>query len=322
MPSAAATEKAFLVTPDNFTRAETDMYLGRFVKEGGLGKIFHNREVASVDNQTVIRLNRDTIYSFGVFDLDASPVTITMPDTRGRFMSLLPIDQDHYARDAIYGTGSYTFTKEQVGTRYLVLAIRTMVDPGKPGDLDQVHALQDAIQVSQKNVGTFEVPPWDQVSQKKVREALLALAATMNGFTNAFGPKDRVDPVRHLVATAAGWGGNPDKDATYLNFAPEKNDGRTAYKVTVEDVPVDGFWSMTVYNAEGYLEPNAAGVYSVNNLSAKKNPDGSITIGFGDPKATNNIPIMPGWNTTVRLYRPRPEILSGQWKFPAPEMSG
>ena len=54
------------VTVDNFVRAESDLYMGRhFVKDNGgeLGKFNHRREAASVDHQTVIRLNRDTLYS-------------------------------------------------------------------------------------------------------------------------------------------------------------------------------------------------------------------------------------------------------------------
>ena len=65
------------VTVDNFNRAESDLYFSRFVKDGGFGKFHHEREVASIDHQTVVRLNRDTLYSFGVFDLDAGPVTVT-----------------------------------------------------------------------------------------------------------------------------------------------------------------------------------------------------------------------------------------------------
>jgi len=85
----------------------------------------------------------------------------------------------------------------------------------------------------------------------------------------------------------------------------------------VKNVPVDGFWSVSVYNGKGYFEKNTANAYSSNNVTAKKDDDGSITIHFGgDPKQTNYIAISKGWNYTVRLYRPRKEILDGSWKFP------
>jgi hypothetical protein len=99
---------------------------------------------------------------------------------------------------------------------------------------------------------------------------------------------------------------------------PEKNDGVTPYVLTVRNVPVDGFWSVTVYNAKGFMERNDRNAYSVNNVTAKRNPDGSISIHFGgDPTSTNYLPIMRGWNYTVRMYRPRKEIVDGSWKFPA-----
>ena len=79
------------------------------------------------------------------------------------------------------------------------------------------------------------------------------MATTIPDFKNAFGTKEQVDPIRHLIGTAAGWGGNPDKDATYLNVTPAKNDGTTVYKLDVKDVPVNGFWSVSLYNAEGLL---------------------------------------------------------------------
>ena len=52
------------VTADNFVRAESDTYFAGLVKDGGLGKFYHRREPASLANQTVIRLNRDTLYSW------------------------------------------------------------------------------------------------------------------------------------------------------------------------------------------------------------------------------------------------------------------
>jgi hypothetical protein len=118
-PTLAQTggSKPVLVTPDNYSRAETDRQFGVVVEAAGVGKIHHVREPLPIDKQTVVRGNRDTLYSSAVFDLDAGPVTITLPDAGKRFMSMQIIDQDHYVPAVVYGAGSYTYTREQIGTR-------------------------------------------------------------------------------------------------------------------------------------------------------------------------------------------------------------
>jgi hypothetical protein len=307
------------VTPDNFCRAETDRYFSDFVKEGGLGRFFHNREPTPLDRQKVVRMNRDTLYSSAVFDLDAAPVTITLPDPGTRFMSLQIWDEDEYCPLVAYGQGSHELTREKVGTRFAAAAVRILVDPSNPDDVKRVHALQDAITVKQTSPGTFEVPNWDPVSQKKVRDALEILGKTLPDTHRTFGPKTDVDPVRHLIGAAIGWGGNPAKDAFYLNLTPQKNDGKTRHRVHVPaDVPVDGFWSISVYNKNGFFEPNPQHRYAINSITAQKNADGSVDIQFGgcNGAQTNCIPIMPGWNAAVRLYRPHPDVLDGTWRFP------
>ncbi len=263
-------------------------------------------------------MNRDTLYSLAVFDLDAGPVTITLPDAGKRFMSMQVIDEDEYTPMVVYGKGVYTLTKEKVGTRYVSPGIRTLVDPNNPADLEEVHRLQDAIQVSQKSAGTFDIPKWDKGSQDKVRDALLTLGSTLSGSQGAFGTKEQTDPVHHLLGAAIGWGGNPDKDAKYDLGQVKDNDGTGIYRLNVKNVPVDGFWSISVYNAKGYFEKNPYNAYSLNNITAQKDPDGSITVQLGgcDGKIPNCIPIMKGWNYAVRMYRPRAEILNGTWKFP------
>lgn len=316
---AQSSGEAVPVTIDNFARAESDLYMGGTIKDGGFGKFHHNREPTPIDHQVVIRQNRDTLYSGAVFDLDAGPVTITLPDAGKRFMSMQVISEDHYTPEVVYGTGSYTLDKQKVGTRYVMTAIRTLVDPTNADDVKQVHALQDAMKLEQPGgPGKFEVPSWDQASQKKVRDALVVLGSTLPDFKGSFGSKDEVDPIRHLISSAAAWGGNPDKDATYLNVTPAKNDGKTVHKLAVKDVPVDAFWSISLYNAEGYFQKNDYDAYSLNNITAVKGADGSVAVQFGgcDGKIPNCLPIMTGWNYTVRLYRPRAEILDGSWKFP------
>lgn len=310
-----------LVTPDNFIRAESDVYMSvQVAKENAFGRFKHTREAAPVDNQLIVRLNRDTIYSAGVFDLDAGPVTFTLPDAGDRFVSALVISQDHFNPAVYYGAGTYTMTRENVGTRYVMVGIRILADPYDPEDMKQAHAVQDGITVSQPGgPGTFEIPAWDPISQKRVREALIAVSDTLPDMRYAAGTDiSVVDPVRRAAAAASGWGLNPDKDAIYLNVFPEHNDGKTPYELVVGDVPVDAFWSITVYTKDGFFQPNELSAYSINSITGKRNADGTITVRFGDCGANNAncLPVTPGWNYLVRLYRPRAEILEGRWSFP------
>src|SRR6476646_9011313 len=307
-PFPPPTSDSVPVTADTFIRAETDRAFSAVVKDNGFGKFNHARTPTPLDKQLVPRQNRDTLYSTAVFDLDAGPVTITLPDAGKRFMTLMTIDEDHYVVEVVYDSKPHPYTSPQVGTRYLLVAGRTLVDPADPKDVQEVHKLQDAIKVDQPGgPGRFEIPRWDPVSQKKVREALLVLNEPLPDLRRAGGRRGEVDPVRHLIATASAWGLNPDKDAIYLNVTPKQNDGKTVYKLNVKDVPVDGFWSVSLYNAQGYFEPNAHDAYTLNNLTANKGEDGSVTIQFGgwNDKTPNCLPITPGWNYIVRLYRPR-----------------
>lgn len=310
------------VTVENFVRAESDTYFAATVHGyGAMGKFSHNREPTPIDNQTVIRMNRDTLYSAAVFDLDAGAVTITLPDSGDRFLSMQIINEDHYTPMVVYGGGEHTLTRDAIGTRYVLAAVRTLADPSDKADIQQAIELQDRIQVKQDGPGTFDVPNWDKASHKKVRDALIVLGSTLPDSRGAFGPKGEVDPLRHLIVSALAWGGNPDKDALYLNITPKENDGKTVYTLTVKDVPVDGFWSISVYNADGYFEKNDFDAYTLNDVTAEKNADGSVTIQFGGKpgSAPNWLPTTPGWNYLVRLYQPRQEVLDGKWHFPDAE---
>jgi hypothetical protein len=311
-----------LVTVENYNRAQSDVYFAGAVKNGGSGNFQHGRELSSPNQRSIIRPNRDTLYSFAVFDLDAGPATVTLPDAGKRFMGMQILNQDQYTPAVYYGAGSYTLTKEMIGTRYAIAVVRFLVDFSDKQDVQQVHALQDAIKVSVKNPGAFDAasfPNWDEASLKKVQAALLQLGTTISDSRRMFGANaNEVDPVKHLIGSAMLWGGNPEKDALYLPITPARNDGNTIYKLTVGDVPVDGFWSVTVYDSEGYFQPNQYNAYSVNTITAKKGADGSVAIQFGgcDGEIPNCLPITKGWNYTVRLFLPRPEILDGTWRFP------
>jgi hypothetical protein len=162
------------------------------------------------------------------------------------------------------------------------------------------------------------VPNWDQPSLAKVRDAV-SLLATMGGNVGLkYGSKGEVNPVGHLIGASQGWGALVEADAMYASIFPKQNDGATIHKLKVRNVPVDGFWSVTVYNSKGYLEKNDLNLYSLSSLTARADGDGAYTIQFGgcQQAEANCLPTMPDWNYTVRLYQPRKEVLEGRWKFP------
>lgn len=309
------------VNVTNFVRAETDHMFRTNMKMAGIkvGVLTHLRAPTTPDNQPVIRMNQDTLYSATVLDL-SEPVVITLPDVNGRYQSMHIINQDHYMFVEAK-PGSYELTQENLGTRFGYVSIRTFINVLDPEDLAKAHAAQDAIEVRGGGAGPFEAPDWNADQLAVARKALNDLSVLGFSAAYAFGRQEEVRPVDYLVGAAAGWGGLPQSAASYIIDSVAQNDGETPHAVTVKDVPVDAFWSITVYNADGYLEANDRGVNSYNNFSAQPNEDGSYTIHFGGcgDERVNCIPITPGWNYAIRMYQPRAEILDGSWVFPAPQ---
>ncbi len=302
------------VSVENFVRAESDRMLAAIGSDtDGVNGWKHYRVPSPLDHQNVIRLNRDTLYSVSVVDAREG-FTLTLPETDGRYMSAMVIDQDHYIPVVWHGAGDHSLSREDAGSDYVLIGIRTLVDPSDPDDVAAVNALQDQLVVRAASSIPFAPAPVDDASLDETRGALLTLAKGLPDYAGAFGARGEVDPIRHLIGTASAWGGLPETEAFYVNVEPGMPVGD--YELTVADVPVDAFWSISVYNAEGYFEPNSRGVNNVNSVTAARNSDGSTTIRFGGGDASNTIPITEGWNYLVRLYRPRPEVLDGTWTFP------
>lgn len=304
------------VNVDNFALAETHRMMRDLQAAAGAMNTFsHAATPADIENQAVIRLNRDTLYSFAVVDISHG-ATLHIPHGDGRYVSAMVVNEHHYV-DAIYhDSGDYPLTVEQFGTPYVVVALRILADPNNESDLEIVSALQPQFTITAASATPFEMPDYDPATFDETRNALLALARNLNGFERMFGAKHEVDPVRHLIGAAAGWGGLPESEASYIGVDPRLPAGQ--YELTVRDVPVDGFWSVSVYNAAGYFEPNERNAYTLNNITGIPNADGSFTIRFGEypEDVPNVIPVTEGWNYLVRLYRPRTEVRDGSWTFP------
>lgn len=319
---AGAATAAEPVAVQTFVRAETDHMFAVNQQAMGLvfGEVTHQREAVTPANQTVIRSNQDTLYSAALLDL-SQPAFFTLPDAGDRFISMHVINQDHYMFVEAE-PGTYELTEDEVGTRFAFVLVRTFADVTDPDDVAAAHAVQDGLGVRGGGPGPLEAPDWSTDDLALARKALSDLATLGFDAQYAFGRKEETRPIDHLIGAAAGWGGQPKSAAMYVIDSVDLNDGTTPHEVTVRDVPVDAFWSVTVYDADGYLAENELGINSYNNFTAEPNDDGSFTISFApaDSGRPNCIPISPGWNYAVRLYEPRAEILDGTWTFPKPHV--
>ncbi len=309
---------AVIVNVDNFVRAETAAQFDRTLQlSKAINEWFHLRQPTPLDMQNVIRMNRDTLYSAVIVDLSKG-ARLTLPDSGNRYMSVMVVNEDHYINRVLHEPGTHELTMDEFETPYVLLAVRTLVDASDSDDIQRANALQDQLKIESRSARPYEHPIYDAKSYKATYDLLLELGRGVPDARRTFGRKEEVGEIRHLLGTAWGWGGLPEFEAYYLNVEPELPVG--AYQITVKDVPVDAFWSISVYNREGYFQENEYNAYSVNSITGTPNPDGSFTVHFGgDPDSANFLPITEGWNYTVRLYQPRDAILDGSWSFPSVE---
>lgn len=316
-PDAAADARKIPVTIDNFARAASDIEFDKYVAlAGGVNRFYHFREPTPVDNQPTIRMNRDTLYSTVVVDISEG-ATLTLPGVGERYMSAMVVNQDHYINEVFHGGGTYTLDMDNFDTPYVIVYMRTLVDADDPEDVEAVNAIQNQMTIDAAAANPFILADYDRESYEALIERLNALLPFAGGIKGTFGKQEKVIPVRHLIGTAVGWGGLPETEAMYPANVPNLPVGE--YKIEVPaEVPVGAFWSVSLYNADGFFEKNEHDAYVVNSVMGERNEDGSITVHFGgcDDGRVNCLPIMEGWNYIVRLYQPGQEILDGSWTFP------
>ncbi len=307
------------VNVDNFRAAETTRMVDPFLEmAGGVNKWFHYRAPTPVDVQPVIRMNRDTLYSANLTDISAG-ATVTLPDAGGRYMTLMVVDAEHYINDVFSEPGTYELTVEKHSSPHVSLVLRTFMDPSDPEDVAAVNALQDSVVVESNSATPYTDPDYDEESLNATRDALLRLGEGLANTDRTFGKRSDVDPTRHLIGTALGWGGLPESEAYYYIESEPQPAGRFTF--TLEDVPVDAFWSVTIYNRDGYLEANQYDSWSLNSVTAQADADGSITLNLAPEGEglTNHLYVMDGWNYVLRLYKPRQAVLDKTWTPPTPQ---
>jgi len=307
------------VNVDNYARAEVAAQVDRLVGSGAVvNEWIHFREPTPLDRQNVVRMNRDTLYSVAVVDISGG-ATLTVPDGGGRYLTVMVVNEDGYLNRVVHEPGDHRLTVDEFDTGFVLLVARTLADPTDAVDIAAAVLLQDRLVVDAPSARPWESGRFDEASYLATKKPLLQLATGVHGSARMFGRRGDVDQVRFLAGSAGGFGGLPETEAYYVIRARPQRAGR--FRLTVGDVPADAFWSISVYNRDGYFEPNEYDAYSVNSVTAVRGDDGGVTVSFGpEPDGGDNyLHVADGWNYVVRLYRPRPEVLDGTWEFPEPE---
>jgi hypothetical protein len=306
-----------VVKPQTYIRAETDRTFHNIARQaGGVNRWFVIRKPTPLDQQTVVRMNLDTLYSASIVDTSKGATVTIPPLPKGRFMSVQLVDNDHYSPAVFYAPGTYPLPQD---TKYLAVLVRTQLfNPKDPAEIAEVNRLQDSVLVKAASGDPLPPQRWDQASLKALTQRYEQEAKAYPSYKGMMGPRGTVDEGTRHLAAAAGWGLNPEVDATYLS-STGAFDHRLCHTATYAVPENKAFWSITIYGEDGYMKhANAV----VNSSNVVLNPNGTFTMAFGSEQACgkrpNRVDVAPGWNLLMRIYRPGPSVLSGAYKLPTP----
>jgi hypothetical protein len=192
---------------------------------------------------------------------------------------------------------------------------------GQSFDLDKADpAVKKALQTAPQDAQALMA--WKIPTLARVANGWSMNTDTMGVYGNYY--------LKRAIIAQAGLGANLPEDAIYpLNLGDKDGkplDGTHAYTIHFDKSdlpPVDAFWSITLYDLEGFQVANALNRFAVSSwMPFKYNADGSLDLYFqtespGADKEANWLPAPKGpFNLTMRLYAPKSEALTGKWNPP------
>jgi hypothetical protein len=305
------------VTPETYIRAEQDFAFSRFQFLAGsdVNRFYYIRKPTPLDAQTVVRMNRDTLYAGAVVDTREG-ASISIPEfPDDRYFSVYVVDNDHYASGVFYEPGVHTIPAD---TRYVSVIMRIQVfDPKDEAEIKLVNQLQNQFAINAKSHELFPEPEWDQAT-------MLALRAEYEAEFQKFaqyepdwmGPRGSANENTRQLAVAGAQFLLPEKDAVYITYVgPPSADA--CYTATYDVPPNDAFWSITVYGSDGFMKSDRN---IINEGNVALNTDGTFTAHFGSPEncgdKPNRVDISEGWNFLMRVYRPGRSVLERSYTLP------
>ena len=298
---------------------------------------------------TVVRMNNDTFYKMAFAHHGEGPVYLSAetPD-RSRFVSFqLMDDRNVNYRNIIFPNGEYTLyhgelpeeirgEAVEVPSEWSVVIVRVEVmDKNDETDVAEAEIIFRTITIEGSTPSAFpEVDVLGKFSEAVTEEGNRRLDRAFSEVPfrlTVVGPGQEpgvdVPYLNHSAGTKGGWGGPDTSHSAYetIFFAADGGPlvgSNGTYSVTTEEPPVDAFWSVTVYDTDrgGILHPNDDDRYHINNTTAVRNDDGTVTFVFKqncDGDDTNCLEVPAGhFDLATRYYLPQEEIRSGNWTFP------
>jgi hypothetical protein len=300
------------VTLENYEVAESDLAFYNVTKLVGMNTFFHFPTGAfDLDNQTVVRMNRDTYYSGAIIDTTQG-ATVTIPETNGRYLSVMVVQNDHYIDQVFLEPGTHEITSD---TDFAMVALRIRANQSEPGDDEAIAALRAGVKLAVGGNASHVRPNYDMEQLVALRDELTVEGTKLGTLMGMQGAHGTIEPMMHLYGTAIGWGLLPDAQAQYLGSPKFANDGCYMASYSAPPFNTPGFFSITIYDADGWIYTED-GILNEFNMSL--NDDGSFDAYFGEcGDVDNNLPTVDGWNYILRIYEPRLDELQ---EFRLPEM--
>jgi len=306
------------VTPENYPTIETNRQMvQKTVEAGGMNKFAHRRQVTQIDEQKVVRLNRDTYYSWGIADISEG-ATYTLPDVGDKYISAQVITEDHRIQAMKYGGGTHKIVTHDDSQTHAIVFVR----------LDsrfteaEAKEIQDKMRIDANSAKLVTPINFDKKQFTAVEDALKAQmgaitkrdgAEAITGmFTDPLDDSAKDHTVeKYTVGAAIGWAGAQKVDNVYE--VSGNYPSSTCYQATFKNPKNKAFWSVTVYNGKGFMFNENA---NINSHKADMNKDGTFTVSFGCGKdAPNNLVTANDtneFNLGIRHYQASDKVRSGE----------
>lgn len=308
------------VTEATYPSAESARQFLQEQSAVGVNNFNHRRELTPTDRQTVVRMNRDTYYSFGVVNVSEG-ATLTLPEVpEGKYLSGMIITEDHRIYPMFYGEGEYDLTTHTGNHVFVGIRLDATLSQ------QEANAIQDQVRITANSSVPFAAEPVDEASFRRVEDALKAkmpaivardgVNALVGCFTSPIDASSELfTQEKYEVCSAVGWGGAQMVDNIYELSPGYPSD--VCHQATFEDPGNTAFWSITVYNAAGFMFNDVA---NVSSDTAAPNEDGTYTVSFGcGPDAPNNLETANEsgvFTLGIRHYQPSDRVMNGYRLLP------